>query len=416
MSARLEIPLSELKDWLGSQISPAFTPVQVRAEKLLKEMREAHENLIEACKLLIENSRKEIEKHNPRTFKRAQALNKLAKLFLERLQPLKVPEKPSFKDVEEFISAAQKAYAVTDVDVKNWFPRISPFFIMDRGRFLRVFEGAEASLKELGGFLAKEYGKAKTLEETFQLVEEIGRLKNQLASLENECRRIEGEKAKLEEELDQTKRRRAELESGGEIAELASINETIECLRREISHSLRHLQKPLVKLQSIAVHGSGSGLTPEETRKLNEYLADPFEALATESTGYPLLRQILQKTARLMSEGKLKLKEDKERKARQSITEIVDKTSLTSLHHRCVGAKTRKTQLSTSSTITEAKAEILRLREHADNLQKKLERLESETASIKKKVQETVKQIESAKSRVEKNILDFSGREITLII
>ncbi|MDW8041066.1 MAG: hypothetical protein RMJ03_06600, partial [Nitrososphaerota archaeon] len=77
LSARLEIPLSELKDWLGSQISPTFTPVQVRAEKLLKEMREAHENLIEACKLLIENSRKEIEKHNPRTFKRAQALNKL---------------------------------------------------------------------------------------------------------------------------------------------------------------------------------------------------------------------------------------------------------------------------------------------------------------------------------------------------
>ncbi|MEM3578678.1 MAG: hypothetical protein QXL54_00435 [Candidatus Bathyarchaeia archaeon] len=416
MSTRVEIPLSELKGWLESQTSPILMPVQVKADKFLKEMREAHAALVEACKMLMENSRKEIEKRNMRTFKRAQALNKLAKLFLERMQPLKVPEKPSFKDIEEFVGIAQKAYAVTDVDVRNWFPRISPFFIIDRGKFLRVFESAKASLKELNAFLTKEYAKAKTLEETFQFIDEISRLKSQLASLENECGKTEREKAELEKELAQTKRRMVELESGGELAELAKMNETVECLRREVAHSLRHLQKPLVKLQSLTVHGSGSGLTPEELKKLNEYLADPFEALATENLGYPLLRQILQKTARLISEGKLKLKEDKMRKAKQAITEIVDKDSLTSLQQKCVEAKMRKTRLSTSSVITETKTEMSKLREHVDNLQKKLERLESEIAAIKKTMHETAEQIESNKSRVEKNILEFSGREITIIL
>ncbi|MEM2419701.1 MAG: hypothetical protein QXL38_01785 [Candidatus Bathyarchaeia archaeon] len=414
MSTRLEIPLSELNEWLVAQTASTLAPVQTKAEKFLKEMREAHAGLVEACRGLMESSRREIEKRNPRTFKRAQALNKLAKLFLERLQPLKVPEKPSFKNVEEFMGLAKKAYAVTDVDVRNWFPRISPFFIIDRGKFLRAFENAKASLKELGSFLAKEYVKAKTLEETFQLIEEIRVLKSRLASLEDEYARVESEKIRLKEELAQTERRVAELEKGGGIAELAKMNETMECLRREVAHNLRHLQKPLLKLQSLALHGGGSGLTPEEAKKLGEYLADPFEALATENTNYPLLRQILQKTARALSEGKLKLKEDKERKAKQAITEIVDKDSLTSLHKKCVEAKMQKAKLSTSMVITEIMAEMSRLREHAESTRRKLEKLESEATVLKRAVQEVAEKMNSHKSLVEKNIEAFSGREITI--
>jgi len=386
----------------------------VKAEKLLGEMRKAHGELIEACKMLVESSRREIERRNMRTFKRAQALNKLAKLFLERLQPLKVPKKPSFRDITSFLSIAQKAYTVTEVDVRNWFPRISPFFIMDRGKFLRAFEGAKASLKELSAFLLKEYGKAKILEETFQLIDETMVLKGQLVNLENEYRKAESEKARLEVELTQVQGRRVELEKGGELAQLAQVNALVESLRREVVHSLRHLQKPLMKLQSLVLHGAGSGLTPEETKKLEEYLADPFEALATENVNYPLLTQILQKTARAMAEGKLKLKEDKERKAKQAITEIVERGSLGDLHKRCMEAKMQKTWISTSTAVAEIMVEISRLREHAESLHRKLERLESEAASLKGAIRETMEKINSHKNLMEKNIQALSGHEITL--
>ena len=95
MSTSLKISFNELKDWLDGETGPVLAPVHSKAERLLGEMREAHEDLVDACRMLLENSRKEIEKRNMRTFKRAQALNKLAKLFLERMQPIKVPEKPS---------------------------------------------------------------------------------------------------------------------------------------------------------------------------------------------------------------------------------------------------------------------------------------------------------------------------------
>ncbi|MEM2536844.1 MAG: hypothetical protein QXT10_03325 [Candidatus Bathyarchaeia archaeon] len=79
MSTRLETSLSELKSWLEGQTEHLLAPIQVKAEKLLGEMRKAHGELIEACKMLVESSRREIERRNMRTFKRAQALNKLVR-------------------------------------------------------------------------------------------------------------------------------------------------------------------------------------------------------------------------------------------------------------------------------------------------------------------------------------------------
>lgn len=416
MSTSLEISFNELKGWLESETSSVLGPVHSKVERLLDEMRKSHKDLVEACRMLLESSRKEIEKRNMRTFKRAQALNKLAKIFLERLQPIKVPEKSSIKDVEDFVNSAQKAYAVTDVDVRNWFPRISPFFIMDRGKFLRAFEGAKDSLKELNEFLTKEYVKAKALEETFQLIDEINKLKERAAKLREERKRAEAERTKIEEEMADVQRRIIELEKSGGLSRLAELDEAIGGLRRDVEYCLRHLQKPLIKLQSLASHGEGSGLTPEELKKLNHYLADPFEALATENEGYPLLKQILQKTMRLIADSKLKLKPDKERKARQAIEEILKKDSLASLHQKCVDIYQRKAKLSESPTLTEARSEKAKLNEYMDRLKKKVENLEAEVEAAEKGLKETAAKVLECKSRMEKNIFSFSGKRVEIAV
>ncbi|MEM3153829.1 MAG: hypothetical protein QW629_03860 [Candidatus Bathyarchaeia archaeon] len=416
MSTSLKISFNELKDWIEGETGAVLGPVHARADRLLSEMRESHQGLVDACRMLLESSRKEIEKRNMRTFKRAQALNKLAKIFLERMQPIRVPEKPSFKDVESFVNSVQKAYAVTDVDVRNWFPRISPFFIMDRGKFLRAFEGARGSLKELNEFLTKEYVKAKVLEETFQLIEEVDRLKERAANLKEERKRVETERRKIEEELANVQNRIAELKKSGGLSHLAELDEAVSGLRTEVEYCLRHLQKPLLKLQSLASHGEGSGLTPEELKKLNHYLTDPFEALASESAGYPLLRQILQKTLRLVADGKLKLKPDKERKARQAIDEILNKDSLAVLYQKCVDANQRKAKLSASSTLTEAKSEMAKLNEQVDRLKKKAENLEAEMEAAGKSLKEVAAKLLECKSRIEKNISNFSGKRVEIVM
>lgn len=415
MATKLKIPLTELKEWLEGETGFVLSPVRVKAGKLLGEMREAHEELTEACRMLLENSRKEIEKRNMRTFKRARALNKLARLFLERMQQVKVPEDPAYASIKMFVEQAQKAFTITEFDVKNWFPRISPFFIMDRGKFIRAFEKAKDTLKELSVFLEKECLKTKILEETLKLIDDVKNFEKQAAALQLEIKRVCSEKERFEREMVETQRKIDELKSAGGISQLREIDSEIENLRKEVYTSFRHLQKPFVKLQSLALHGGGSGLTPEEVKKLNEYLEDSFEALATEEPGYPLLRQILQKLSTAMSYGKLKLKQDKERKARQAIEEILNKDFLTGLHQKCAEARMRRNQFSASSALTETKTELLRLQEQAGGLEKKVERLRVEEQTLEKGYREALEKIQNCKSQIERNIFDFTSKKVSIV-
>ena len=171
MSEILKISSANVKSWLESETGSIFIPVHSKAQKLLDDMRKTLENLTDASKMLLENSGKEIEKRNMKTYGRARALNKLARLFLDRMRQIKVPDQVSYDSFRAFVQETQKAFLVTEVDVRNWFPRVSPFFILDRRKFLTVFEKAKELLKDLNNFLTKEYVKTKTLEETFQLID-----------------------------------------------------------------------------------------------------------------------------------------------------------------------------------------------------------------------------------------------------
>jgi hypothetical protein len=412
LSETLKFSSQNIKGWLEGETDSIFTPVHVNAQKLTDQMRSTLENLSDTSKMLLENSGKEIEKRNMKVYGRARALNKLARLFLDRIKQINVPDKVYYDSFDGFVQEVQKAFMVTEVDIRNWFPRISPFFILDRRRFLAVFEKAKMLLKEMQGFLTKEYVKTKTLEETFELIDKVRALEDQLVSLKERKAKVDGEKALVEKEIVETGRKMVDLKNKGGLSELDGINIELESLNSEVKHSLRHLQKPFVKLQSLTLHGEGSGLTPEEVQKLNRYLENPLEALATENDDYPLLKQILQKLARLMSEGKLKLKPDKMRKAKQTIESIVDKNSLESHYKKCLDTLTRRRQLSASAQLAETKSDLLKLQEHIENLERKKNNVESEENLLERGCNEALEKIRNSKSLIEKNVFSFVSKRI----
>jgi hypothetical protein len=408
----LKFSSNDIKSWLESETGSIFTPVHAKAQKSLDEMRKAIENLADVSKMLLDNSGKEIEKRNMKTYGRARALNKLARMFLDRIKQIKVPEQVSYDSFNSFVQETQRAFLVTEVDVRNWFPRISPFFILDRRKFLTVFEKTKELLKELDNFLTREYVKTKTLEETFQLIDNLKALEDQLANFKEEKTKAEGEEALIEKETVETQQKMANLKSKGGISQLSQTATEIETLSIEVKHGLQHLQKPFIKLQSLTLHGGGSGLTPEELNKLDQYLENAFEALATEEVNYSLLRQILQKLTRSMTDGKLKLKPDKMRKAEQAIKNIIDKNSLASLQQKCVDAARRRKQLSTSAEVAETKSDLSRLQEVIEKLEGRRNRVESEKNAIERAGNETMEKIRNHKNQIEKNIFDFMSIKV----
>ena len=412
LSEPLKFSSKEIEGWLERETGSIFIPVHEKAQKLIDEMKKVLDNVTDICKVLLENSRKEIEKRSRKTYGKARALNKLARLFLKRIQQIEAPDKVSYDSFHDFIQETQKAFTVTEVDIRNWFPRISPFFIMDRRKFLGVFEKAKESLKELQNFLTKEYVKTKTLEETFQIIDNLSALQRQMGDLDGHRKKNETEKASIQKEIAETQQKITELKNSASLTQLNQIGIQIEKLRKEVKHNLRHLRKPFVKLQSQVFRKGG--LTPEQLEKLNHYSEDPFDAFAAEETGYPILKQILKKLASSMSEGKLKLKRDRKRKAQQDINKIFNKNSLDTLHQKCRETIIRKKQISTLTKTAKIKENLSKLQEELKKSKKGKKRIELEENTTERKSQETLDRIQNRKKKIEENVFDFMSKRILI--
>jgi hypothetical protein len=405
---------NEIRGWLENETRTILAPVHNQAKQLRDEMSAALQNETEACKMLLESSTKEIERRNMRVYNRARALNKLAHLFLDRLKKIIIPEQISYETLSKFAQDNQKIFMVADIDIKNWFPRISPFFIMDRRRFLTVHEKAKITLAELNDFVTKEYVKTKTLEETFQLIDDLHSLENHMSEIEAQRENLKNERVPLEKEIAELAQKVLELESTGPIDKLKLVDAEIECLSSEVKNCLRHLQKPFIKIQALSIQGGGSGLSPDEVSKLGQYLEAPFEAFSTEKEGYPVLKEILQKLVRLLDEGKLKLKADKARKAEQSAADVLKRDSLANLQVRCKEMAMRKQQLLDSTKLDEIRRNISLLQDQIEQFKARKAGIESHEAVKEHELANLQERLRSQKHAIEKNVLSFLGKKVQI--
>jgi hypothetical protein len=415
MSEAMQFSSNDIESWLKNETSEILTPVQEQAKKHLDDMANSVHEVAGVGKVLLDNSTREIEKRNKRVYNRARAMNKLARLFCERIKKVTVPEEVSYDSLNKFAQDIQKVFMVTDIDIKNWFPRISPFFIMDRRKFLAVHEKAKETLATLNDFLTKEYIKTKTLEETFQLIDELHGLEEHLSNVAVEKKNIRNERLPIEKEIAELEQKIAKLQGEGPVDQLFLLETEIEKLNKELKHVLRHLQKPFKKMQALSLYRGGAGLTQDELSKLNMYLQNPFKALSTEEPGYPVLKQILRKMERLMDEGKLKLKSDKARKAEQRSNEVLENESLAKLYARCAEVAARERQILNSSKMEETKLNLSEYQEQTNRLKAMKARVEAHESVKERAYKETLDKISNHKRTIEKNVQTSLGKNVQIL-
>jgi hypothetical protein len=403
-----------VKRWLENQTSSILTPVHAQAKRLRDDMNSSIQAVIDVSKMLLDTSSKEIEKRNMKVYNRARALNKLARLFLDRLKKLTPPEQVSYESLSRYVQETQKVILVTEIDIKNWFPRISPFFIMDRRKFSAVYERAKQAYNVINDYVTKEYVKTKTLEEALEQINELQNVESQLVVLGNDKETIKNERIPIEQEIAKFEEKINELKSKGPIDKLHLVDSEIESLSNELKHALRHLQKPFIKMQALATGGGGGGITPDELNKINQYLDVPFDALVSEKTGYPALKELLQKLEGLLNDDKLKLKPEKARKAEQSINEILHQDSLAKLQIRCLEMTTNKDQLLASSKMDEINENLVRLQEQVDLLKTRKTSVETHEIVKENAYKETEDKIINLKRIIERNVHSSIDKKIQI--
>jgi hypothetical protein len=404
----------EVKRWLETQTSSILTPVHTQAKKLRDEMNFSVQTIIDVSKQLFDTSSKEIEKRNMKVYNRARALNKLARLFLDRLKKLNPPEQVTYDSLSRYVQETQKVLLVTDIDIKNWFPRISPFFIMDRRKFLAIYERAKQAYNSLNDYVTKEYVKTKTLEEALLLIIELQGVERQLLILKDEKTTIKNERLSIEQGIAIIEEKINELKCKGPVDKLNMVNCEIDSLGNELKHELRYMQKPFIKMQALATGGGGGGITPDELNKITQYLETPFDAFLSEKPDYPVLREILKKLEELLAEDKLKLKPEKARKAEQSIGEILYKDSLAKLQIRCVEMATNKEQLLASSKMDEINQNIVQYQAQADLLKARKTSVETHETVKENAYKETEDKIGNLKRTIERNVYNSINKKIQI--
>jgi DNA repair exonuclease SbcCD ATPase subunit len=415
MSGTLEIPLNAVKEWLDKETTSIVEPLRADAKKLLEDTQDKLEDLLESCDKLLDDAEKEIAKGSRKTYRRAKALQKLAAKFADSIEEVTIPEEISGKSLHQTCEQIEKTLKTIGKERARWFRAISPYFIISRRRFDVALKRADDSFRDLTDFLSEEYAEAESAEGVSSKIEE---LRQSLAELKKSEKSKEARKQKrelLEKNIAKTHQKVQAIQTKDEVVELAQINKKIEELTDTVKHELRHLQKPLLKFQTL-VNSPGYSLFSEATQKLDEYLTNPFEALATEKEGHPLLRSILQKIDAALDNKKMKLKQSRMRKAKDQINNIVNKTSLLSLHQNCIEAFSKKTELSTSGTISKSRDKRAELQNRLKELQTRKRLLEARDARFEKQHKEARRRVQEQKRALENIVSDLSDKNVQLLI
>jgi hypothetical protein len=415
MPESLEIPLSDLNEWLDKETTSIVEPLKADAKKLLEDIQEKLEDLLESSDKLLEDAEKEIAKGSRKTYRRAKALQKISGKFADLIEEVTIPEEISGKSLHQTCEQVEKTLKTIGKERARWFRAISPYFIISRRRFEVTLKRADDSFRDLTDFVSEEYAEAEAAEGVSSKIEE---LRQSLAELEKSEKSKEVRKQKrelLEENIAKTHQKVQLIQTKDEVVELAQINKKIEELTDTVKHELRHLQKPLLKFQTL-VNSPGYSLFPEATQKLDEYLINPFEALATEKEGHPLLRSILQKIDAALDNKKMKLKPSRLRKAKDQINSILNKAALTALHQNCSEAFSKKTELSTSGTISKTRDKRAELQNRLKELQTRKRLLEAREARFEKKHKEAGTRVDEQKRALEKVASKLSDKSVQIVI
>ena len=415
MPEAFQIPLDELNDWIKKETASLVEPLRAEAKKTIEDNRSKLEELLDACDKLLDDAEKELAKGSRKTYRRAKFLQKLAGQFSDLIEKIVIPEEITGKTLDELSEQIGKAIKIIGDDKNKWFRVLSPYFIMSRRRFEVSFKRAEDSYRSFTEFLDQDYSKAKSAENIFSKIDDLRESLVEYNRYESGKEARKTKKELLTKKIETTEMKLQQIQTKDELVELAQINDRIDELTNTVKHELRHLEKPLLKFQTL-VNNPGYNLVPEANIKLEEYLNVPFEALATEKEGYPLLVSILLKIDSALDNKKMKLKSSRLRKAKDQIDRIVNKSGLVSLHKDCAETLAKKADLSKSVVITESKDDRAMLQERLKDLQRRMSIIEARDERLKKEHEQLRKRVDDQKKSLETIASELSNKTVTLVL
>ena len=413
--SQTQIKLLEVKQWLSKDANALIEPLQAKARSLIKEIRGRVDDATDSSQKILNNSQAEMDKSNPKTHRFARNANKFAEGMINTLGALKIPDDTQHENIRVLCDDLEKTCANIDLLRRSAYPYISPYFIFDRRRLDVFIKRLYDMSKEMRGFMTSKYAVVKTVDDAYFNVDRLVQTLDQTKQNDQNLRQTEEKMLALEKAITETKEKLLLLRSRNEFHELNKLDQRVDELRTEVKHSLRYLQKPFYKLQSLSRSGEVA-VPPDELRKLEGYLQDPLTALAAEDNGYPTLKSILKKLETTMAQGKLKLKATRLRKAQDQTDTVLNKNSLDQLQKNGCEALTQRRQLMSSEATRTLQSEMTQLQEQLEILQKDYELTAARNKTLKSDQTKLKERTEHLRKELEGQILQVTRKSVQIVL
>jgi hypothetical protein len=413
LSKPQQIALNNLHEWLHKQTASIIDPLTNKATSIIKETKNRLDDTLDVTEQLQKNSHAEMQKNNSKTHRFARNANKFAEGLTHILNEVKTPEQTNYASTQTFSTSVEKTVNTALQLRAQAYPYISPYFIFDRRKVDVIIKRLSDIHRELRDFITDKYVKAKTIEDTTTNIDRLKQTITEASATQKEIEELQPKHETLKQQLTQTQQEIAITQTRPELTEITMTEYQINELRYNVKHNLRYLQKPFKKLQSLARTGE-AGIPLDDAQKLDEYLRNPFQALASEAEGYPQLKAILGKLDEAIGKNKLKLKSTRLRKAQEQIDSVLNKTTLVTLQQNCKQANAKKQQLLTSETVATLQNKLTQLQDRCKQLQKENEATALCIKTLQEEHRKLQERITSEKSDIEKAITELTGKTVQI--
>lgn len=302
-----EVKLEELEEWFNRNVKPGTSGIKEGIEEI-KNAKERLEANLEALKK-VEIKQNVQQKVKDVVLGNVPAYIRVVEIFLEKIEP---PEELSSQNTTNFYETIQKELDQFGKKTARNFAIMQTLIGEELAATAKDIKKIDEASKKIN----READGLKKFEDAKEAVSKAGESKKNEKDILEMKKRHEDEKSELEKQLREATKSMEALEVSKEAKELDELKKEtsrIETKKKEKDHELLSLFSPLQK--AFKRYNNIFYI-----KKVEDYINNSAEALKQDREME--ITKYLKDVKNMIKEGKIELKEDKKKKALESLEKL----------------------------------------------------------------------------------------------
>ncbi|WEU41035.1 MAG: hypothetical protein OdinLCB4_003830 [Candidatus Odinarchaeum yellowstonii] len=402
----MTLKLNEVKEYVNKRNEKHYTLLRIKAQSLKQKIAELMSQVKSSAEKISTSKDKDAFKTAEDNFKNREIAvknaEKLNQGIIEYISKINIGEEYSYNSLMNLITTFKTFFQNINELGRRLVPKISPWFKTELKELDYSIRKLAEHVDKLNQFLLKEYKDVERVDKIFETVDSVTHSLNERKELQEKFELLKSELEDLTDQLKEAEDRYLKFKTSGIQKNYTRVDDDLNELRRSFNILIDPILKPLSKLVKSSSNALAD-LTQEQRTKIDSYISEPFHTFLNETSGLPVLKQILKTLQRSLAAQDLDLKKDRAERAIKQINKLLQDNLIDELHKR-------------AKTLAESKEELKKLiaekelTEKSEILYSRITQLKNQLVDKKVEEDRLKTQIQNIDSKIERELKSLSER------